>query len=218
MFCSRSHSQSGAAAGFLPPHSCPFSPDTLPPLASPFLEAPGHAARPHRRCELAQGALKLQSCLGGSPAPTGHPPGSGAPAGDFGSPLGRPQLEDAPAPQQLEERVWAFPYPSPECPPPLPMDHLSLAGHECVGLCRRKASSVFPAPGGQGDPASGEGKGETGGMTGPPESQPSKDDHGSTRRSTPVPVLPLGRSHHPVYLGVLICKMGVIGRPASKGC
>lgn len=111
-----------------------------------------------------------------------------------------------------------FPYPSPECPPPLPMDHLSLAGHECVGLCRRKASSVFPAPGGQGDPASGEGKGETGGMTGPPESQPSKDDHGSTRRSTPVPVLPLGRSHHPVYLGVLICKMGVIGRPASKGC
>lgn len=108
-----------------------------------------------------------------------------------------------PAPQQVEELVWAVSPPvSPHAGGPTPAQptgHLALAGPECTGLCRRNAASVFPALAGQSFPGIlpvGRGGGDIRGVTGPPESQPSEDDPSPTKRQTPVPVLPPDKSHH----------------------
>lgn len=152
---------------------------------------------------------------GWSSNPAGHPPESGAPMGEAGSPPGRSRHEDAPAPGTpvVEERVWVLFLPIPRMLGPTPgsaLGPLPLAGLRPLAF----AGEVLPQPfllrvdrAFQGPCQWGK-QGPQGWASWTLRSHSLVRMTTLHQRQTRVPVLPPD-SHITSYFSCLVCKMGV---------
>lgn len=153
-------------SGFLLPNPYFFPPSTLPqPRTLLWLEAAILAAFPdpqaHSRFVSWLGVPRLLSALGGASGPTGrHQVMCRAHRAGHGLRM----LQHSATPAGGGTGLGPFPTHLPTgLAPTQPTGHLALAGPKCAGLCRRNAACLScprrtELPG---DPASGEGKGET---------------------------------------------------------
>ena len=111
-----------------------------------------------------------------------------------------------PAPQQVEELVWAVsppisPHAGARLSPQATWLWLGLSAPGFAGETLPQSSLPLQDRASRGSCQWGGEGGDIGGVTGPPESQSSEDDPSPTKRQTPVPVLPPDKSHYlPLFL------------------